>query len=108
MSLKQSKKFLKPKTYQIKPNDTILIEDKIRLENKGENNSYTFYFSNDIKITKVYNNSKLQDLNFKELDIAANNDIVIKGLGFINIKKKTKIKIYLQDLDLVEIRKSFF
>ena len=102
------KKFLKPITYQMKPKSSIIIDDKIRIENDDNKNSFTIYTSNQISFTKVFTSNRLNDLKSKEYDINSNNDIVICGLGFINVKQKCKLKIYMDDLNLIEIRKSFF
>ncbi len=102
------KKFLKPITYQLKENASILIDNKIRIENLEKKNNFTLYMSNQIPLTRVYNTSKLDNLKSKVFDIPSNSDIVILGLGFINIKKASKVKIYINNLDLIEIRQSFF
>ena len=102
------KKFLKPITYQLKENTSILIEDKIRIDNLENKNNLTFYLSNQLKLTKVYNNERLKNLKYKEIEIPKNSDIVILGLGFINVKKSCKLGIYISDLSLIEIRPSFF
>ena len=79
--------FLKPATYQVKPISSILIEDKIRLQS-SINNSLTFYISNAINVERVFdNNTNLLDLEQITLDIPDNSDLIIKSLGFINIKK---------------------
>ncbi len=99
---------LKPVTYQVKPISSILIEDKIRITS-SINNSLTFYISNDINIERVFdNNTNL--INKKEITIKvpANSDLVIKSLGFINIKKECTIKIHSDNKELFEIRKSMF
>ncbi len=102
------KKFLKPITFQLKENTSILIEDKIRIDNLENKNNLTFYLSNQLKLTKVYNNERLKNLKYKEIEIPKNSDIVILGLGFINVKKSCKVGIYISDLSLIEIRPSFF
>ena len=102
------KKFLKPITYQLALDTSILIEDKIRITNLEKKNNFTFYLSNLLKLTKVYNNERLTELKSKIIIIPKNHDVVICGLGFINVKQETKIKIYISDLNLIEIRKSFF
>lgn len=102
------KKFLKPITYQLKENTSILIEDKIRIDNLENKNNLTFYLSNQLKLTKIYNNERLKNLKYKEIEIPKNSDIVILGLGFINVKKSCKIGIYINNLSLIEIRPSFF
>ena len=100
--------FLKPTTYQVKPISSILIEDKIRLQS-SINNSLTFYISNAINVERVFdNNTSLQDKPTITLDIPDNSDLVIKSLGFINIKKSCKLTIYTDNKDLFEIRKSMF
>jgi hypothetical protein len=100
--------FLKPSTYQVKPISSILIEDKIRLQS-SINNSLTFYISNNINVERVFdNNTNLIDKPTITLDIPDNSDLVIKSLGFINIKKACKLTIYTDNKELFEIRKSMF
>lgn len=100
--------FLKPSTYQVKPISSILIEDKIRLQS-SINNSLTFYISNTINVERVFdNNTNLVDKPIITLDIPDNSDLVIKSLGFINIKKPCKLTIHTDNKDLFEIRKSMF
>ncbi len=102
------KKFLKPITYQLKEGSSILIDDKIRIENLEKKNNFTFYLSNQIPLTRVFESKKLENLKVQEFDIPTNSDIVILGLGFINCKNACKVRIYINDLDLIEVRKSFF
>ena len=100
--------FLKPSTYQVKPISSILIEDKIRLQS-SINNSLTFYISNAINVDRVFdNNTNLLEKESITLDIPDNSDLVIKSLGFINIKKSCKLTIYTDKKELFEIRKSMF
>lgn len=102
------KSFLKPLTYQLKSISSILIEDKIRLQS-SINNNLTFYISNEVDIKRVFEKNK--DLIDKEeitLKIPSNSDLVIKSLGFINIKKECILKINSDYKDLFEIRNSMF
>ena len=100
--------FLKPSTYQVKPISSIIIEDKIRLQS-SINNSLTLYISNSINIERVFeNNINLMDKETIVLDIPENSDLVIKSLGFINIKKACKLTIYADNKELFEVRKSMF
>lgn len=102
------KNFLKPITYQVKDISSIIIENKIRI-NSSKNNSLTFYMSNDINIERVFDNNKqLKELTSTTIDIPDNTDLVIKGLGFINIKKSCKLTINTEYQDLIETRKSLF
>lgn len=97
---------LNPITYQCKKLMYLNIEDKIILKINSNNNSLTFYLSNNINIKKSFK-SEEKDFNLK-LDIKDNSDIVIKGLGFINVKKATTIEIKVMEPDLVEVRHSIF
>ena len=100
--------FIKPITYQVKPISSILIEDKIRITS-SISNSLTLYISNDIKVTRVFNNNgDLLDLEQITIEVPDNSDLVIKSLGFINIKQACKITINTSKKDLFEIRKSLF
>jgi len=95
---------INPLTYQIKENDKILIEDIIRIDSENKN-SFTFYISNNLKIKKVYKEC-LEELTAKTYELTENKDLIIKGLGFINIKKSGTVKIYISDPNLIEIRDS--
>ena len=102
------KTFLKPITHQTKDITSIIIENKIRLTPQNKN-SLTFYTSNKINITKVFNdNNELKDNKETIYHIKDNSDIVIKGLGFINIKKECNLIVNSEYQDLIEIRKSMF
>lgn len=103
VNLINPKKKIKSRNYQTKENQVFTILDKISVTGFGVNR-VIFYLSNDIIIKKEY---KL-DLNKKYIDIniPSNSDLVIKGLGFVNIKDKCILKIN-QDMEkYIEIRKS--
>lgn len=102
------KTFLKPTTYQLKDIASIIIEDKIKIKSSISNN-FTFYISNDINIERVFENNKdLENNKPLTLEIPSNSDLVIKSLGFINIKKACTLTIYSENIDLFELRKSLF
>ena len=82
------------------------IEDKIFLKINSKSNSLTFYLSNELKIKKSFKSS-IKDFNLK-LEIDDNSDIIIKGLGFINVKKATIVEIMLEGPEIIEVRKSIF
>lgn len=89
------KKEIRPTVIQVKVDQTILIDNLVRLDvTKGGN--LIFYMSNDLEITRFYKETdKLKKLESYILDVPANSDIVIKGLGFIKVTKKCQVKIYL-------------
>lgn len=102
------KKCIKPITYQVKDITSIIVENRLRMQ-CNINNSFTFYVSNDLNIEKVYSkNERLLDIEETVLSLEDDVDLVIKGVGFVNVKKACKLKIYFKDIDLLEIRKSMF
>lgn len=92
------KKEIKPKTFQIRKGQCIVIGEFARIDYvDGEKNSFTVYASNDLKIKK-YNASKcelLKNLNKISYDVGYFEDVVISGLGFIKIVSKAKVDLYL-------------
>lgn len=102
------KNIINPITEQTKENTSLIIENKIRI-NANSKNSFTFYMSNAIKIDKVFEkNTDLLEQEELKYNIKDNTDIVIKGLGFINIKKACNLTINTKYKDLIEIRESMF
>ncbi len=63
--------------------------------------------SNNINIEKIYKEG-LTGANKTIIKIEANTDLIIKGLGFINIKKECQLQINTNYLDLIEVRPSLF
>ena len=102
------KNIINPVTYQVKSGTSILIEERLRVIS-ADDNSWTIYANNNLNLRKVYEkNETCMDKDSKVLELADDSDIVIKGIGFINVKKACKIIIYLDLLELVEVRESFF
>ena len=97
-------KEIKTITYQTKENTSLVIENDLVISNFGIN-SITTYFSNDIKLEKKFN---LDIKDFSSIFIPDNTDLVITGLGFINIKKACNLKISNKYLDIVSTRVSIF
>ena len=98
-------KEIKPKTYQLRKNQSIVIEDLIRIDYiEGEKNSFTLYLSNGLKVKRFLNSSNkddFQNLNKKSFYIKYGEDLVINGLGFIKIVEKAKIDVYtLNNVDI--------
>ncbi len=103
------KKEIKPKTYQIKKGQAILIEDLVRIDYvEGERNSFTLYLSNDLKVKRFLNNrhEDLKDLAKRTYTVKYEEDLVISGLGFIKIVYPGTIAVYMnKDVDAF-LRKS--
>lgn len=104
------KKEIKPRTYQLKKNQSIVIEDLIRIDYvEGDRNSFTVFVSNDIKVKRLLNSGnrkELKDLNKTTYDVKYDEDLVINGLGFVKIVDKGVIDVYIDKNVDVFLRKS--
>lgn len=92
-----TKKEIKPRTYQISSNQSLLIGDFLRIDyQEGDRNSFTLYIPNCIPVKKVsMKNNLLKELPYLEYDIKFHEDLVIYGLGFIKIVIKGNLGVYL-------------
>jgi ribosome biogenesis GTPase A len=92
------KKEIKPKTYQIKSGQCLVVGDLFRIDYvEGGKNSFTLYVSNDLKV-KRYNMNKctlLKDHPKTTYDVGYHKDFVIDGLGFIKIVVACKVDVYV-------------
>ena len=98
------KKEIKPRTYQLRKNQSIIIEDLIRIDYvEGEKNSFTLFVSNDLKVKRLLNlvnNDELKDKNKLTYEVKYDEDLVINGLGFVKIVNKGVIDVYIdKDID---------
>ena len=99
-----AKKEIKPRTYQLRKNQSIIIEDLVRIDYvEGEKNSFTLFISNDLKVKRllnIFNNEELKDKNKITYDVKYDEDLVISGLGFVKIVNKGTIDLYIdKDVD---------
>ena len=92
-------KRIKARTYQLK-NKYYLSFNDIKLSSDIDNN-LTFYINNNIVINKRKRNDDILD----SIKVKNNSDLIIKGIGFINIKKECNVFINI-DKELYEIRSS--
>lgn len=97
------KKEIKPRSYQLKGNGSLLIDNFIRLDYFCDNN-IAIYLANNLNITKMsMANSKLKETNKYSFDLACDKDIVIEDLCFIKFTKECKIDIYtLYNINIYE------
>ncbi len=104
------KEEIKPRTFQLKKNQSIVIENFMRIDYiEGEKNSFTLYLSNDLKVKRLFNiirNNDLKDKSKVTCSIKYDEDLVINGLGFIKIVNKGILDIYLDSSVDVFTRKS--
>ena len=90
-----SKKEIKPITFQIEGTGAILIDELVRIEYETSKSSMTVYASNLLDISSIsLNNPRLSDKFIYDFMIFDNQDLVIEDLGFIKFTKETRIKIY--------------
>ena len=99
------KKEIKPRTYQLRKGQSIVVEDFIRIDYvEGEKNSFTLFMSNDLKVKRLlnlFNNEELYDKNKTTYNMKYDEDLVISGLGFIKIVSKGVIDVYIdKDVDI--------
>ena len=95
---------IKPRTYQLKKNQSIVIENLIRIDYvEGEKNSFTLFVSNDLKVKRllnIFHNKELKDQNKITYNVKYDEDLVISGLGFVKIVDKGVIDVYIdKDVD---------
>ena len=94
-------KVIKIRNYQLKNNTTLNIHDLFKITFIDSNN-VSCYLSNGLLVKKEYHDIE----SYLKLDIPNNSDLIIKGIGFLNIKENGSIKVP-NDLEY-EIRKSIF
>ena len=64
--------------------------------------------SNSLSLKKIFNCDKYNFKESKLFNLNNNSDIVVNGLGFINVKKQGEIIIKIDNLNVIEIRDSLF
>ena len=100
-----SKKEIKPITFQISGKGAILVDDLIRIEYETNISSMTFYMSNNLDISNIsLKNPRLSECKFIDLEIEDCQDLVIEDIGFIKITNDVKLKIYCQDDIYMSVR----
>ena len=106
--LLNSKKEIKPRTYQIRKKQCLIIGNFFRIDYlDGDKNSFTLYIPNGIKVKRLNNkHNYLKNLSYKEYDLKFHEDIVIYGLGFVKIVLNGKVGIYLDKDVKTFIRKN--
>jgi small GTP-binding protein len=98
------KKTIKPVTYQINTKQYFVVNKLLQLE--SSNNTLIFYMANQLPLKRLYLRTNTDNFVRHEINVAANNDLVISGLLFIKCIKKENIVVYtLKNVD-VYTRKS--
>ena len=92
------KKEIKPKTYQIRKGQCLIIDELVRIDYvEGERNSFTLYIPNGLKVKKMnaIKQEKLKDLSKSSYTLGYREDIVINGIGWIKLVDKANVDIYI-------------
>ena len=103
------KKEVKPRTFEVKKGDCLIINDLVRIEYKnGVKNSFTVYVSNDLNVDRInlFKNKRNLELDKRDFEVLDRQDIVINGLGWIKIVKNASIDIYVDKSVSVFVRNS--
>lgn len=102
------KKEIKVKTFQVRSNYSVTVNDILRIENiSNKSNSFSFYMNDKLRYEKLsFKNDKLRILQSESFEITEPSDILINGLGFIRVTKPGLIKVFCLDLRMLSIRKS--
>ncbi len=104
-----TQKSLKPLMYPLKKGMSILIEKEVRIECLSDTCSVVFYMPFSLTFKKVYEkNNSLKDLNSQEFAVLKDTDLVIQGLGFVNIRSDGRFRIFIKDKQCINFRKSMF
>lgn len=97
---------IRPITYHIKADQFFTIDGLLKLD-CPDNNSLTFYFSNQLEINRVFREPIFnQDFKKHIVEVEDNQDVVIEGLGFIKVVKKTTLVLYTIDQVAVYTREA--
>lgn len=91
---------IKPRTYQIKPNQSLIIGKYARIDYlSNKPNSITLYLSNNIKVKRINidTNDYLRDLKLTKFKLDKNKDIVISGLCFCKIVDSCHVNVYTKN-----------
>jgi len=100
-----SKKEIKPITFQVKGKGSILLDTICRIDYDTDVSSMTFYVSNNLQIDKIsLNNLIMLDGECISYNIMNDQDLVIEDVGFIKMTNKIKLKIYYKDSISTKVR----
>lgn len=103
------KKEIRPKTYQLKTGQCLVIGDIVRIDYvEGAKNSFTVFASNELKVKRLNSvkNNVLTDLSKTTIDVLYHEDLVISGFSFIKIVERAKVDVYADKNIDVYTRKS--
>ena len=100
-----SKKEIKPVTFQIKGKGCILLDDVCRIDYDTDISSMTFYVSNSLKVDRIsLNNLRMLDCSSIDMKINKDNDLVIEDVGFVKFTNSVNVRVYYKDSINLRVR----
>lgn len=100
------RKEVRPITYQIKTEQTILIDNLVKIECETFNN-LTLYISNELPVNRIYEvTTCATSWERHTLNVPDNSDVVITDLGFIKVQKAATLEVYTSEKVEVFVRKA--
>lgn len=100
-----SKKEIKPVTFQIKGKGSILLDDLCRIDYDTDISSMTFYVSNSLKVDRIsLNNPRMLDCSSIDMKINKDNDLVIEDVGFVKFTNSVDVRVYYKDSINLRVR----
>ena len=101
-----SKKEIKPITFQVKGKGSLLLDDLCRIDYDTLESSMTFYISNNLNVDRISLNNNIRMLDYENYsyDVSDNQDVVIEDVGFIKITNSMKLNIYFKDSINIKVR----
>ena len=100
-----SKKEIKPVTFQIKGKGSILLDDVCRIDYDTDISSMTFYVSNSLKVDRIsLNNPRMLDCSSIDMRINKDNDLVIEDVGFVKFTNSVDVRVYYKDSINLRVR----
>lgn len=101
------KKEIKPRTYQIKGEGTLVIDNIARINYKTSEGSMIIYISNEVPIIRVgQDNPRLKHLSLQNININKGEDLVIEDLCFIKFTSNTQLNININKEVNIHTRKT--
>jgi len=93
-----SKKEIKPITFQLKGNGSLVIDDYLRIDYETKQSSVTIYAANSLNIRSVsMKNDIFKHEKYCCIDKLKDKDLVIEDIGFLKFTQLVNIKIYYQN-----------
>lgn len=104
------KKEMKPRTYQIKKGQCLVIDNICRIDyQEGDKNSFTLYIPNGLKVKRMnaIRQKVMLDLSKTTYELKYREDIVINGLGWVKAVEKGTVDIYIDKNIETFVRRNF-